>query len=83
MSGKGKVIALVAGIAVLALIAGLIGWKAWQQRADVIHVTAQFDRPGMRERVLRDVCEIYRGDVYFGEDLMEIPFLPATASKLD
>jgi ribonuclease BN (tRNA processing enzyme) len=47
------------------------------------HVTAQFDRPGMRERVLRDVCEIYRGDVYFGEDLMEIPFLPVAAAKLD
>lgn len=47
------------------------------------HVTTQFDRPGMRERVLRDVCEIYKGDVYFGEDLMEIPFTSPAASQLD
>ena len=47
------------------------------------HVTAQFDRPGMRERVLREICDIYDGDVYFGEDLMEIPFTSPAASKLD
>jgi ribonuclease BN (tRNA processing enzyme) len=47
------------------------------------HVTTQFDRPGMRERVLREVGEIYKGDVYFGEDLMEIPFTSPEASKLD
>lgn len=47
------------------------------------HVTAQFDRPGLRERVLREVCEIYQGSVYFGEDLMEIPFGPPEAAKLD
>jgi hypothetical protein len=29
------------------------------------------------------VCEIYRGDVYFGEDLMEIPFTAPAAAKLD
>jgi ribonuclease BN (tRNA processing enzyme) len=47
------------------------------------HVTTQFDRPGMRERVLRDICAIYAGNVYFGEDLMEIPFTSPEASKLD
>jgi ribonuclease BN (tRNA processing enzyme) len=47
------------------------------------HVTAQFDRPGMRERVLREVGEIYQGNIYFGEDLMEIPFTSPEASKLD
>jgi ribonuclease BN (tRNA processing enzyme) len=47
------------------------------------HVTAQFDRPGMRERVLREVGEIYDGNIYFGEDLMEIPFTSPEASKLD
>jgi ribonuclease BN (tRNA processing enzyme) len=47
------------------------------------HVTTQFDRPGMRERVLRDVCGIYDGNVYFGEDLMEVPFTSPEASKLD
>jgi ribonuclease BN (tRNA processing enzyme) len=47
------------------------------------HVTTQFDRPGMRERVLREICEIYKGDVYFGEDLMEVPFTSPALSKLD
>jgi ribonuclease BN (tRNA processing enzyme) len=47
------------------------------------HITEQFDRPGVRERVLREVCEIYKGDVYFGEDLTEIPFEPPSAAKLD
>jgi ribonuclease BN (tRNA processing enzyme) len=47
------------------------------------HVTTQFDRPGMRERVIREVCEIYKGNVYFGEDRMEIPFAPPAAAKLD
>ena len=47
------------------------------------HVTAQFDRPGVRERVLREVGEIYKGNVYFGEDLMEIPFTSPAAAKLD
>ena len=47
------------------------------------HVTSQFDRPGIRERVLREVCEIFKGDVFFGEDLMEIPFTSPAAAKLD
>lgn len=47
------------------------------------HVTTQFDRPGMRERVIRDVCEIFEGNVYFGEDLMEIPFTSPAPTKLD
>lgn len=47
------------------------------------HVTPQFDRPGMRERVVREVGEVFKGDVFFGEDLMEIPFTSPAASKLD
>ena len=47
------------------------------------HVTTQFDRPGMRERVVREVGETFKGNVFFGEDLMEIPFSPPAAVKLD
>ncbi|HSV21180.1 MAG TPA: MBL fold metallo-hydrolase [Casimicrobiaceae bacterium] len=47
------------------------------------HVTSQFDRPGMRERVIREVGAIFEGNVYFGEDLMEIPFTSPEAAKLD
>lgn len=47
------------------------------------HVTEQFDRPGMRERVVREVSEIFPGNVFFGEDLMEIPFADPASAKLD
>ena len=47
------------------------------------HVTSQFDLPGVRERVLREVCEIFKGDVFFGEDLMEVPFASPAPLKLD
>jgi ribonuclease BN (tRNA processing enzyme) len=47
------------------------------------HVTTQLDVPGVRERVLREVCEIFPGHVYFGEDLMEIPFAAPAAAKLE
>jgi ribonuclease BN (tRNA processing enzyme) len=47
------------------------------------HMTLQFDKPGMRERVIREVGETYKGNVYFGEDLMEIPFGSPLPAKLD
>jgi hypothetical protein len=43
----------------------------------------QFDRPGMRERVIREVGAIYKGSLYFGEDLMKIPFNSPAPAKLD
>ena len=33
--------------------------------------------------LLREICEIFKGDVFFGEDLMEIPFTSPSAAKLD
>jgi ribonuclease BN (tRNA processing enzyme) len=60
-----------------------LGEKAGVKTVVITHVTEQIDQPGVRERVLRDVCEIYKGDVYFGEDRMEIPFAAPTAAKLD
>lgn len=47
------------------------------------HVTTQFDRPGMREQVVRDIGEVYKGNIFFGEDLMEIPFSRPAAAILD
>lgn len=37
------------------------------------HITEQFDRPGLRERVVADISRVYGGNIFFGEDLMEIP----------
>jgi len=49
----------------------------------ISHVTEQFDRPGMREQVIRDMGRIYGGNIFFGEDLMEIPLDGPCAAKLD
>jgi ribonuclease BN (tRNA processing enzyme) len=49
----------------------------------VSHVTEQMDVPGIRERVIREMAEIYPGNLFFGEDLMEIPVLGPRAAKLD
>ncbi len=38
---------------------------------------------GVRERVLREVSEIYEGNAYFGGDLMEIPFAAPAAAEHD
>lgn len=49
----------------------------------ITHVTEQFDRPGMREQVIREMCQIYRGHIFFGEDLMEIPVQGPRSARLD
>jgi len=37
------------------------------------HITEQFDPPGVRERVIAEMSRVYSGNLFFGEDLMEIP----------
>jgi hypothetical protein len=33
----------------------------------------QMDVPGIREKVIREAAEIFKGNIFWGEDLMEIP----------
>lgn len=49
----------------------------------ISHVTEQFDRPGLRERIVREVAQVYKGNIFFGEDGMQIPFENPAAVKLD
>ena len=37
------------------------------------HITEQMDVPGVRERLIREMSDIFKGNLFFGEDLMEIP----------
>jgi ribonuclease BN (tRNA processing enzyme) len=37
------------------------------------HITEQFDRPGLRERVISEMAQIFKGIIIFGEDGMAIP----------
>jgi ribonuclease Z len=46
------------------------------------HITEQFDRPAMRERVVAEMSRIYTGNIIFGEDLMEIPIGSPGLDKL-
>jgi ribonuclease BN (tRNA processing enzyme) len=46
------------------------------------HITEQFDKPGVRERVIAEMSRIYSGALYFGEDLMEIPLRGPSLAKL-
>lgn len=48
----------------------------------VTHVTEQFDKPGVRERAIADMASIYKGNIFFGEDLMEIPVRSPALEKL-
>ncbi|NCF29046.1 MAG: MBL fold metallo-hydrolase [Gammaproteobacteria bacterium] len=47
------------------------------------HLTEQMDRPGVRERIVREMSEIYSGNLFLGEDLMKIPVAGPEAGKLD
>lgn len=49
----------------------------------ISHVTEQMDVPGVRERIIAEMADIYRGNIFFGEDLMEIPIGDPRPSKLN
>jgi len=48
----------------------------------VTHVTEQFDKPGIRERVIAQMSAVYKGNLFFGEDLLEIPLSAPHLDKL-
>jgi ribonuclease Z len=39
----------------------------------ISHVTEQIDQPGVRERMVAQMAEVYKGHIIFGEDGMQIP----------
>jgi ribonuclease Z len=41
------------------------------------------DVPGVRERLIKEMSALYGGNLFFGEDLMEIPVGPPAAARLD
>ena len=50
-----------------------LGKRAGVKNLVVSHVLEQMDVPGVRERLIREMGEIYPGNIFFGADLMEIP----------
>jgi ribonuclease BN (tRNA processing enzyme) len=59
-----------------------LGTEANVKTIVLTHVTEQIDQPGVRERVLREMAEVYKCNLIFGEDLMEIPARAPAAAKL-
>ena len=59
-----------------------LGAEANVKTIVLTHVTEQIDQPGVRERVLREMAQIYPGNLIFGEDLMEVPVQGPAAAKL-
>jgi ribonuclease Z len=59
-----------------------LGREANVKNLVLTHVTEQIDKPGVRERVLREMAQIFPGNLFFGEDLMEIPIGAPSAAKL-
>jgi len=47
------------------------------------HITEQMDVPGVRERLIREMADVFKGNLFFGEDLMEIPVGAPGPRKLD
>jgi ribonuclease Z len=50
-----------------------LGETSGAKNVVISHVTEQMDVPGVREKILRSMGEIYSGNLFFGEDLMQIP----------
>ena len=46
------------------------------------HITEQFDKPGARERAIGEIARVFEGNLFFGEDGMEIPVMPPALDKL-
>lgn len=46
--------------------------SAGARRLVASHIYNQFDRPGVREKVIADMAKVYNGIIVLGEDLMEL-----------
>jgi len=50
-----------------------LGKKAGVKTLVLSHVTEQIDQPGVRERVLNEMSQVYKGNLVLGEDRLEVP----------
>lgn len=60
-----------------------LGQAAQVRNLVISHVTEQMDVPGVRERLIADMSAIYTGNLFFGEDLMQIPVGPPAPARLE
>jgi ribonuclease BN (tRNA processing enzyme) len=60
-----------------------LGQRAHVRNLVASHITEQMDVPGVKERLIKEMSAIYSGNLFFGEDLMQIPVQPPAPRKLD
>jgi ribonuclease BN (tRNA processing enzyme) len=60
-----------------------LGRRAKVRNLVASHITEQMDVPGVKERLIKEMAEIYAGNLFFGEDLMEIPVCAPAPRQLD
>jgi len=47
------------------------------------HITEQMEAPGVEGRMIREMSQIYSGNLFFGEDVMPIPVHAPAPARLD
>jgi len=60
-----------------------LGQEARVRNLVASHITEQMDVPGVKERLIREMSQVYSGNLFFGEDLMQIPVRAPAPAKLD
>ncbi len=60
-----------------------IAAKAGVTKCVLTHLSEQMNVPGLPERLVTEIREIYDGDVVWGRDLMEVGFGPVAAKPLE
>ena len=60
-----------------------VAQRAGARTLVLTHMLEQIDQPGIRERVVSDIMNVFEGTVIWGEDLMEIPVEPLAPAKIE
>lgn len=57
--------------------------KAGVKTLVLTHMLEQIDQPGIREELMREIMQIFDGNLIWGEDRMEIPVLGPRMAKME
>lgn len=60
-----------------------LGAKAGVRNLVMSHMLLQMDVPGVKERLIAEMSEVYKGNLIWGEDLMEVPIADPAPAKMD
>ena len=60
-----------------------LGETAKVRNLVVSHTLSRMEAPGVKEQVIREMAEIYGGNLFFGEDLMQIPVTDPQLTKMN